>query len=215
MQTQTQQTAGTPAPVVITVGPGGQTQALSVPKTRAELRDLVRQREALSDQLTSVSDRRSELSTELQGTVNGVARTGLEQRISLLDQRILRLEADLATTGEQLSSAPAGLVESSDSYTASPSDDGFAKGVAAGGGPVVVIAVVLFLGLRHRWRRQRQRVQPQLPNEVSQRLERLEQGMDAIAVEIERVSEGQRFVTKLLSTRDNAPAIKAEFSREP
>ena len=36
-------------------------------------------------------------------------------------------------------------------------------------------------------------------DESSQRLERLEQGMDAIAIEIERVSEGQRFVTKLLS----------------
>jgi hypothetical protein len=33
----------------------------------------------------------------------------------------------------------------------------------------------------------------------SPRLARLEQGMDAIAIEIERISEGQRFVTKLMS----------------
>ena len=37
------------------------------------------------------------------------------------------------------------------------------------------------------------------PAESAQRLERLEQGMEAIAIEIERVSEGQRFVTRLLS----------------
>ena len=34
-----------------------------------------------------------------------------------------------------------------------------------------------------------------------QRLERVEHAVEAIAVEIERVSEGQRFVTKLLSER--------------
>ena len=33
------------------------------------------------------------------------------------------------------------------------------------------------------------------------RLRRLEEGMDAIAVEIERISEAQRFTTKLLTAR--------------
>ncbi|SRR5258706_16210927 len=40
---------------------------------------------------------------------------------------------------------------------------------------------------------------PQIPAEVADRLERIEQAVDAIAVEIERISEGQRFTTKLLS----------------
>jgi hypothetical protein len=34
-----------------------------------------------------------------------------------------------------------------------------------------------------------------------ERLARMEQAVEAIAIEIERVSEGQRFVTKLLSER--------------
>jgi len=33
------------------------------------------------------------------------------------------------------------------------------------------------------------------------RLERIEQAVDAIAIEVERISEGQRFTTKLLSER--------------
>ena len=37
------------------------------------------------------------------------------------------------------------------------------------------------------------------------RLSRLEQAVDAIAVEIERVSEGQRFTTKLLSEQARQP----------
>jgi hypothetical protein len=36
---------------------------------------------------------------------------------------------------------------------------------------------------------------------IDQRLERIEQEVDAIAIEMERVSEGQRFTTKLLAER--------------
>ena len=49
----------------------------------------------------------------------------------------------------------------------------------------------------------------QLSPQIEQRMERLEQGVDAIAIEIERVTEGQRFVTKLLSeqhSREKLPA---------
>jgi hypothetical protein len=49
--------------------------------------------------------------------------------------------------------------------------------------------------------------QPRPDDVVSgQRLERLEQSVDAIAIEIERISEGQRFVTKVLATRLPDPA---------
>jgi hypothetical protein len=40
---------------------------------------------------------------------------------------------------------------------------------------------------------------PQIPSEVAARLERMEQAIDSVAVEVERISEGQRFTTKLLS----------------
>jgi hypothetical protein len=40
-----------------------------------------------------------------------------------------------------------------------------------------------------------------VPSDVSARLERMEQAIDSIAVEVERISEGQRFTTKLLSER--------------
>lgn len=58
---------------------------------------------------------------------------------------------------------------------------------------------------------------PQLPREVMERLERMDQSLDAIAVEVERISEGQRFTTKLLSdVRDTASAaITARSSASP
>ena len=45
--------------------------------------------------------------------------------------------------------------------------------------------------------------QPRVPLEVMARLERMEQAIDSVAVEVERISEGQRFTTKLLSERAN------------
>lgn len=47
----------------------------------------------------------------------------------------------------------------------------------------------------------RRSLQPAVPPEVQQRLERMEQAIDSIAVEVERISEGQRFTTKLLAER--------------
>ncbi|HUF31319.1 MAG TPA: hypothetical protein VMM77_11775, partial [Gemmatimonadaceae bacterium] len=46
-----------------------------------------------------------------------------------------------------------------------------------------------------------------LPTEVGERLERMEQAIDAIAVEVERISEGQRFATKLLSDANSAGSL--------
>jgi hypothetical protein len=42
-------------------------------------------------------------------------------------------------------------------------------------------------------------VAPALPNDLLMRLERIEQAVDSIAIEVERVSEGQRYTTRLLS----------------
>jgi len=50
---------------------------------------------------------------------------------------------------------------------------------------------------------------PRSSPDVVARLERIEQAIDSIAVEIERISEGQRFTTKLLAERANAPARDA------
>ena len=41
---------------------------------------------------------------------------------------------------------------------------------------------------------------PQI-QQMDDRLSRIEQAIDAMAVEVERISEGQRFTTKLLSER--------------
>ena len=46
--------------------------------------------------------------------------------------------------------------------------------------------------------------EPSIPPELQSRLERMEQALDSIAIEVERISEGQRFTTKLLAERSKS-----------
>jgi hypothetical protein len=45
---------------------------------------------------------------------------------------------------------------------------------------------------------------PATPRDLTDRLQRIENAVDAMSVEVERISEGQRFVTKALSERSSA-----------
>ena len=52
---------------------------------------------------------------------------------------------------------------------------------------------------------------PRIPAEVNTRLERMEQMIEAVAIEVERISEGQRFTTKLLSEgKTSAGSVRTE-----
>ena len=64
---------------------------------------------------------------------------------------------------------------------------------------MLAVGVPFVRALIRRW--ERQPLRPAVPAEVTARLERIEQAVDAVAIEVERISEGQRFTTKLLSDR--------------
>lgn len=76
---------------------------------------------------------------------------------------------------------------------------------------VIAIAVGLPLARAHAKRMERGIDPKALPNDLTERLTRMEQAIDSMAVEIERISEGQRFTTRLLSERapDALPANRA------
>jgi hypothetical protein len=63
----------------------------------------------------------------------------------------------------------------------------------------IVLAVGVPLARAYSRRMDAQARNPQIPSEVAARLERMEQAIDSVALEVERISEGQRFTTKLLS----------------
>lgn len=190
---------------VVIAGPDGQLTTISIPRTRAEIAALISQRQAISDQLENVSDRRRGLAEELAGTPDEVARKGLEDRIQVLDHRILQLESDLDATSRQIAAAPANIVATTEAGMSPPNtDDATYQGMLMGGLGVLGVCAVVFFSNRRRWRRRATANPSGMSSDSAQRLERLEQGMEAIAIEIERISEGQRFVTKLLSQSDQA-----------
>jgi hypothetical protein len=60
------------------------------------------------------------------------------------------------------------------------------------------------------------KTRPGLSPDAEQRLARIEQAVDAIAVEVERISEGQRFTTRLLADRGQAqPFLAAKTTGQP
>ena len=50
-------------------------------------------------------------------------------------------------------------------------------------------------------------VDPKQLHAIDDRLARIEQAVDAMAVEVERISEGQRFTTKLLADRAKRESV--------
>jgi hypothetical protein len=71
----------------------------------------------------------------------------------------------------------------------------------------IIASVVMVIGLPLvRAYARRMEAGPQTASgDLTARLQRMEQAIDAIAVEVERISEGQRFTTKLLAERGSVP----------
>jgi hypothetical protein len=77
---------------------------------------------------------------------------------------------------------------------------------------VMILGICLGIPLvRSYTRRVETRSRDALPSgELVTRLDRIEQAIEAMATEVERIAEGQRFTTKLLSeVRSSAPAAIA------
>jgi hypothetical protein len=72
---------------------------------------------------------------------------------------------------------------------------------------IPVVAIGLPLARAFASRIEHKSVGSGIPVELTARLERMEQSIDTIAIEIERISEGQRFTTKLLAERPAMPPV--------
>jgi hypothetical protein len=206
---QTPQPSPAPRPTFILAGPPGtQPVTLTPPRTARDIEALKARREELSNQLQSVDSRRSKLMSQLKQTGDQTAIKGLEDRLALLDSRQLQLETDIAQTGQQLTSAPAGLIATSAPaafYGVLSSNQVMGLSVLS----IIFVLSPLAIGFGRSIlkRSNKPGIPPQVLTETAQRLEHLESSVDAIAIEIERISEGQRFVTKLLSDGQAAPML--------
>jgi hypothetical protein len=79
------------------------------------------------------------------------------------------------------------------------------------GGIFLIVAVFpLSVAFARRiWRRSAAAV-TSLPRDIADRLQRMEQAIEATAVEVERIGEGQRFITRLFTEGEKVKAIGAK-----
>ncbi|MFI5230556.1 MAG: hypothetical protein ACHQWU_15905 [Gemmatimonadales bacterium] len=76
-----------------------------------------------------------------------------------------------------------------------------------------ICAIGCFTGIMVTWLKLRGRKSIASPDvvsrldELAERMNRLDNAVEAVAVEIERISEGQRFTTKLLAERPGSSPI--------
>lgn len=71
-------------------------------------------------------------------------------------------------------------------------------------GTIITSVLIIAIALT---RRRTRAADPGALQQIAQRLERIEQAVDSIAIEVERVSEGQRFTAKILADKaaESAP----------
>lgn len=182
----------------------------ALPRTAQDVRAARIMLDDLKEQLQDAASRRRTVSDQLRNA-DPAARAGLESRMGELDSRILQIEKAITVTSAELRGAPASALLEAGRGFGGQAGANVAQ-IAGDIVPIVAILSVFVLGpmsialSRFVWRRASAPPrQPAVDHATQQRLDQLQQAVDTIAIEVERISEGQRFVTKLLS--DPRPAL--------
>ena len=171
------------------------------------------QRDVLGDQLRALADTRRELRSQLSQSQGTVDRQGIEKRISDIDGRISETEKQISASDASVSKAagvPGAIVEHPQPVRRGPPEEAW----VLGGLFIVVVMMPISVAWAMRMlRRSKVAPAPSL-TAVEQRLSAIEQSVDSVSLEIERIGEGQRFVTQLIGERaDRQRALEAETAR--
>ena len=159
------------------------------------------QRGELRDQLDRLENQRENLTEQLVNAPDGAAKAGIQARIAAIDARIASVDKALADADASVARAAAvpGAVipEPPEPIRNGPPEEFF----------VFLMVLVLFVGMpiavayaRRIWKKSVTTVTA-IPQEIYDRFNRIDQAIDSVAVEVERIGEGQRYVTKLVNDR--------------
>ena len=189
-------------------------------RATSELATLEARRGELKGQLTSLTERRALLSVQARD-IEGPAKRGIEDRIKALDDRTARIDDELNAIDDAVNAAIARGATPAPSFfdrvmqgtpTTPPtpptppgmfhfpdrSGNAMTNLLIGQGIGFLLIAFVLWRGLLRRASASPARLAP----EDARRLEQLQNSVDVIALEVERISEGQRFVSKMVNDKE-------------
>jgi len=203
IQAQVQQIPTTPA-----LAPIART-ARSAPSASAIYEGFRAQRRELNNQLDELQSTRREITSQLEDlTAGSPERKPLETRMTDIDSRITTVDQMLASNATDISKAaaiPGAVVEPPRVIKDGPPQEAYALG---GIFMLVVLLPISVAVARRIWRRSAVAVTG-FPREIGERLLRMEQALEATAVEVERIGEGQRFLTRLFTEEGGARPLGA------
>lgn len=201
-------TQGTPAPA-----PAAPATVCGIPlvaSPSATYNATIAQRNELSNQRVSLVNTRDGWADRARRSASGADEIGVQSYLKAIDARIADVTGQLAEANTRVA-CMAGVPGAIPPRNSGPPENELA---IAG----VVLSSMLALPLviawsRRLWRRSAQ-VTPQIPRELNERLMRIEQTVESVAIEVERVGEGQRFVTNLFA-QNGAPRAVGAGAMEP
>lgn len=222
-QASTQPTRPAPAKAPAAPAPAEPAQeaapATSQKTGTLELNALQLKRGEIQDQLRTLAGRRKELLEQSYQMREG-ERGAHNERIRLIDQRSANLERELYRVDDQIARALTGGVQTAVAETPRPvtttETRAFADrdqmrrdinnavedavvGTMAATGTFLLGVFVVWKGFR-RWIWKRKPA-PAVAADQSVQIAQLQRSVDVIAVEVERISEAQRYAAKLLNDR--------------
>jgi hypothetical protein len=194
----------------VVIAPGGEAQ---LPMLQAQAAGYNRQLAGLRVQRTA----RDRLARDAGGASE---RAQIDANRTNLDVQIAQAQADLDAARAQIASledVPLSRVTQSGQVIVPPPRPRSAVDpeMVIGMSFALLMTIALPMSIafaRRLWRAKPQPLSPKL-DEIAPRLDRLEHAVDAVAIEVERISEGQRFVTKLLAERPSASAPASVVQR--
>jgi len=198
----------TPQTAVDVAAPQAPATAVAGAPTSAQMLDAARaHRRELQQQLNRVEEQREEIQRELTQVSSGsVERAGLEVRLKETDARISALDKQIEAADQRVATAaavPGATIEPPrvNVVRRGPPEEAF----VLGGMFIFFVMMPLTIAYARRlWKRGAIAMTAEMPPELTDRLNRLEQAVDAVAVELERVGEGQRYVTRVFTEGQRA-----------
>jgi hypothetical protein len=179
-------------------------------------------RTELESKLASMQAERAGLAQALASTDSRAARASIQARMDRLDRDISETQRSIERINSQIDrqvqrQTDVRVSTGTNAATTVPPD--FPRRPMDNFDPLPIVATslgILFVAfpltlaiVRFIWKRSTSAPAPALSQEQTRRFDRLEQSVDAIAIEVERISENQRYLTKLLAEPRQAAKIEA------
>jgi hypothetical protein len=169
----------------------------AAPIARIDMSALVSRQAELSTSISRMRLDQRRLVREIQ-MAGGKPSTAAQQELVQLDLAIANAQAELSASRAQIESSVSG------SFTETAMPVRF-EALSAGPPFMFMLVIGIFFAILgafalRTWRRSRGVPSPAETSDVlSARLDRVDQSLDAIAIEVERIAESQRFVAKTLA----------------